>query len=197
MNGHDMGLIDRRLALGGGLAAAAGLAWPRAQIRGRVVTQRGIAGGGLVAFAEGEAEFSLFASSFTFAEDDIESEPVFLGGVRWVDGSVGLTLESVQITRYENLRLTTGEGRRIEGVMNAGESGEPLFFLEVYFDLPDSAAQRVAFRVGVASEGDAATPVADSGFTYSADGDITVGGVQEADFAVNLESREVTEPGPQ
>ena len=197
MNGHDMGLIDRRLALGGGLAAAAGLAWPRAQIRGRVVTQRGIAGGGLVAFAEGEAEFSLFASSFTFAEDGSESEPVFLGGVRWIDGSVGLTLESVQITRYENLHLTTGEGRRIEGIMDAGESGEPPFSLELYFDFPASAADRVVFRVGVASAEDAATPAADLEFTYSADGDITVGGVQEADFAVDVVTGAVTEPPPQ
>lgn len=196
MKERRIGVVDRRLAVGGGLAAAAGLAWPRFQARGRVITQRGVAGGGLVQFAEGQAEFALFASRVTTTEGDAESEPIFLGRLRWDDGSVGVAMESVRITNYENLRLSTGEGRRVEGVVDAGDDGgEQPFLLEARFDLPDSQLDRITFRVGAAAGG-AATPGADGGFTYSAEGDV-VGDVTDADFAVNLETGEVGEPDPE
>lgn len=191
----DVGAIDRRLAIGGGLAAAAGLTVPRMQVRSRVITQRGVAGGGLVQFAEGEARFALFASSMTTEDDGAESQPLFLGRVRWVDGSVGVTLESVRVTNYENLGLAVGEGRRVEGVVDAGDAGEQPFLLDVTFDSPESQPDLVTFRVGAAIEGDA-TPGADAGYTYAAEGEI-VGDVTDADFAVNLETGEVTEPEPE
>ena len=191
----DVGAIDRRLAIGGGLAAAAGLTVPRMQVRSRVITQRGVAGGGLVQFAEGEARFALFASSMTTEDDGAESQPLFLGRVRWVDGSVGVTLESVRVTNYENLGLAVGEGRRVEGVVDAGDAGEQPFLLDVTFDSPESQPDQVTFRVGAAIEGDA-TPGADAGYTYAAEGEI-VGDVTDADFAVNLETGEVTEPEPE
>jgi hypothetical protein len=191
----DAGAIDRRLAIGSGLAVAAGLTVPRMQVRSRVITQRGVAGGGLVQFAEGEAQFSLSASRMTTTEDGIESDPIFLGRLRWADGSVGVTLETVRITNYENLGLAVGEGRRVEGVVDAGDAGEQPFVLEVTFDSPESQPDQVTFRVGAAIEGNA-TPGPDAGYTYAAEGDI-VGDVTDADFAVDLETGEVTEPEPE
>ena len=193
MERPDRTPIDRRLAISG-LAAAVGLPFLRTQALRRVITQRGVAGGGLARFADGEAEFSLFASSLITVEDGVEGEPVFLGRLRWADGSVGLALESVRITNYENLGLAEGEGRRIEGVVDAGESGEQSFLLEVRFDLPDSEPGQIAFRVGSAIGGDA-TPEAAAGYTYVAEGEV-VGDFTGADFAVDLETGDVTEPEP-
>jgi hypothetical protein len=190
----DVGAIDRRLAIGGGLAAAAGLIVPTSQVRSRVITQRGVAGGGLVPFAEGEAEFSLSASRMTTTEEGVESEPIFLGRLRWADGSVGVTLESVRITNYENLQLSVGEGRRVEGDVAAGDAGEQPFLLEVRFDLPESQPDQLTFRVGAAIEG-IATPGTDAGYTYAAEGEV-VGDLTDADFAVDLETGAVTEPEP-
>ena len=196
-------MMDRRLAVGGGLAAAVGLTWPHAQNRVRVITQRGIAGGGLVRFAEGEAEFSLSASSLTTTDDGVESAPVFLGSVVWVDGSVGLTLESTRITNYENLQLAEGEGRRVEGFFAAGVAEEQPFVEEqpfmmeaVHFALPGLGADRVRLLVGSAILGDAATPEAEAGFTYEADGEIVFGDVQTADVGVDLDTGEVFQPEP-
>ena len=123
MSQQSVAVVDRRLAVGGGLAAAASLALPRLQARGRVITQRGVAGGGLARFAEGEAEFSLSASSLITTENGVEGAPLFLGSVLWVDGSVGLTLESALITNYENLGLAEGEGRLIQGEFATPDSG--------------------------------------------------------------------------
>ena len=86
---HDAVTIDRRLAIGGGLAAATGLAWPRLQARGRVVTQRGITGGGRVEFDAGEAQFSLFVSSLAFDEGEGDGDLIFAGSVLWVDRRSG------------------------------------------------------------------------------------------------------------
>lgn len=187
--------MNRRLAIGGGLAAAAGWAAPRPQVRSRVITQRGVAGGGLVKFAAGEARFALFASRLTTTEDGVESEPIFLGRLRWRDDSVGVALESVRITNYENLRLTTGEGRRVEGVLDAGESGEQPFLLEARFDLPESQPDQITFLVGAAIEG-AATPGASLGFTYAAAGNVD-GSFADAESLIDLETGEVTEPEPE
>ena len=197
MERRNVATIDRRLAIGGGFAAAAGLAWPRPQARLRVITQRGIAGGGLVRFAEGEAQFSLFASSLTMADGEEASAPVFLGSVLWVDETVGLTLESTRITNYENLQLASAEGRRIEGVFAAGDSGEHPFVMDVvHVDLPGSGADRIMLTVGEPSIAGSGTPGPDAGFTYSADGEVVVGDVQDIDFAVDPDAGDVSEPEP-
>ena len=95
MMASGLGLIDRRMAIGGALAGAAGLALPHRQ--SRIVTQRGMVGGGLVRFEQGEANFSLFVSRLIFSGDDPE---VVVGSVIWVDDTVGLTLRSTAITEY-------------------------------------------------------------------------------------------------
>ena len=68
MTTSGFGMTDRRMAIGGALAVAAGLALPLRQ--SRTVTQRGMVGGGLVQFEQGEANFSLFVSRLIFSEDD-------------------------------------------------------------------------------------------------------------------------------
>ncbi len=195
---HQTDTINRRLAIGGGLAAVTGLAWPRAQARGRVVTQRGITGGGWATFAEGEAQFSLFASSLTFDEGEGEGDPIFLGSVLWVDPTVGLTLESTRITNYENQQLPDAEGRLIEGFLDAGDAGEQPFRMEVvHVDLPGTGADRITFAVGAAAgEVGAATPADGSGFTYVADATIEVGDVRDVNFAVDPDTGTISEPPP-
>jgi hypothetical protein len=197
-----IGAIDRRLAIGGGLAVAASLPFARAQRISRVIIQRGAAGGGLVQFADGEARFSLAASRMTTTEEGVESEPVFLGHLVWRDDTVGYTLETSRITNYENLLLDTEEGRMIEGVLTVTTADGELvvqdapFTLEVRFERPDSAPDHVTFNVGVAADGGVATPGSDEPFTYTADGDV-VGGILDADFAVNPDTGEISEPEEQ
>jgi hypothetical protein len=50
MTASELTVIDRRMAIGGAVAGAAGLALPRRQ--SRTVTQRGIVGGGVVQFEQ-------------------------------------------------------------------------------------------------------------------------------------------------
>lgn len=194
-SGSDV--IDRRLAIGGGLAAATGMAWPRLQARGRVVTQRGITGGGLVEFDAGEAQFSLFASSVTFDEGEGEGDPIFPGSVLWIDPTVGLRLQSTRITNYENLQIPDAEGRLIEGFVDAGDAGEQPFRMEVVnVDLPGSGADRITFAVGAAGAAGAATPADGSGFTYVADGTVVVGDVRDVNFAVDPDTGTISDPPP-
>jgi hypothetical protein len=195
---HDAVTIDRRLAIGGGLAAATGLAWPRLQARGRVVTQRGITGGGRVEFDAGEAQFSLFVSSLVFDVGEGDGDLIFAGSVLWVDPTVGLTMESTQITNYENQRLPDAEGRLIEGLMDVGDAGEHPFRMEVVnVGPPGSEADRVILSVGTAAgESGAATPAAGETFTYAADGVVVTGDVREVNFAVDLDAGTVSEPPP-
>ncbi len=88
MTTSGLGVIDRRMAIGGALAGAAGLALPHRQ--SRTVIQRGMVGGGLVQFEQGEANFSVFRVA-----DDLcrGRSVVVVGSVLWVDETVGLTLE--------------------------------------------------------------------------------------------------------
>src|SRR5215217_6005366 len=89
-----IGVTDRRMVIGGVLAMAAGLALPLRQ--SRTVTQRGMVGGGLVRFEQGEASFSLFVSRLIFSDDP----EVIVGSIIWVDGVVGITLKSTTVTEY-------------------------------------------------------------------------------------------------
>src|SRR5215210_4609414 len=88
MTTSGFGTTDRRMAIGGVLAVAAGLALPLRQ--SRTVFQRGMAGGGLARFDQGEANFSLFVSRLIFSDDT----EVVVGSVIWVDEAAGLTLRS-------------------------------------------------------------------------------------------------------
>src|SRR5829696_10420345 len=113
MTGSGSRGIDRRMAIGGALAGTAGLALPRRQTR--TVTQRGMVGGGLVQFEQGEASFSLFVSRLIFAEDEV----VVLGSVLWVDDTHELTLRSTAITDYIVPEVQPEQGvlRQVIGTM--------------------------------------------------------------------------------
>lgn len=197
MDSIGTGAIDRRLAIGGALAAV-GLAWPARQVSVRVIIQRGVVGGGEVQFDAGVAHVSLFASSLAFEGEDGASAPIFAGSVRWVDETVGLTLESTQITRYENLNLAEGEGRHIEGLMLAGDNGEQPFTMDVVdLGAPGMGVDQITLVVGAdaAVAVGEATPGAEPSFTYTAQGTLVSGDLQEVDFAFDPEAGSVT-PAP-
>lgn len=176
MTTSGLEVIDRRMAIGGALAGAAGLAVPRLQ--SRIVTQRGMVGGGLVRFDQGEANFSVFASRLIFAEDEV----VVLGSVLWVDATVGLTLRSTAITDYivPEVQPEQGQSRLILGVMIVNDEGESPFELELIdVDLPGTGVDRAILTVGQdARTSEDATPTSDMGFSYVAHGTVVTGDLQ-------------------
>jgi hypothetical protein len=182
-----LGLVDRRMAIGGALVGAVGLALPSRQ--SRIVTQRGMVGGGLVQFEQGEANFSLFVSRLIFSGDDAE---VVVGSVIWVDDTEGRTLRSTAITEYIVPEVQPEQGvlRQIRGTMSVDEEGEYPFELDVTdVDLPGSARDTVVLKVGDGARTSAnATPVSDIGFSYMASGMVATGDIQELDVDMNLET---------
>src|SRR5215211_6739784 len=148
MSTSGLGAIDRRMAIGGALAGAAGLALPSRQIR--VLTQRGMVGGGLVQFEQGEANFSLFVSRLIFPGDDPE---VVVGSIIWVDEAAELTLRSTAITEYivPQVQPEHGALRQIFGTMRDDAEVEHPFELEVTdADLPGAEKEKdtVVLKVG-------------------------------------------------
>jgi hypothetical protein len=179
------GLIDRRMAIGGALVGAAGLAVPSRQ--SRTVTQRGMVGGGLARFEQGEASFSLFASRLIFSGDDPE---VIVGSIIWVDKGANITLRSTGITAYvvPEVQPVPGVLRRIIGTMSVNDEGEYPFELEITdVDLPGSGKDLVVLNVGDgARTSENATPASDLGFTYMANGMVSRGDIQEIDAEIDL-----------
>ena len=187
MTTSGFGAIDRRMAIGGVLAAATGLALPRRQ--SRIITQRGMVGGGLVRFEQGEANFSLFVSRLIFSEDDAE---VVVGSVLWVDGAAGFSLRSTAIAEYivPPVEPEGGVLRQIIGTMSANDDGDYPFEMEVVdADLPGSGNDTVVLKVGDgARASDNATPASGLGFSYAATGMVVTGDIQELDLEIDLET---------
>ena len=185
MTTSGLGLTDRRMAIGGGLALAAGLALPLRQ--SRTVTQRGMVGGGLARFEPGEASFSLFVSRLIFSGDIPE---VVVGSIIWVDNAAKLTLRSTAITEYIVPEVQPAQGtlRRIIGTMSVNDEGDYPFELEVTdVDLPGSGKDLVVLNVGDgARTSENATPASDLGFTYVANGMVARGDIQELDAEIDL-----------
>jgi hypothetical protein len=179
------GLIDRRMAIGGALVGAAGLAMPNRQ--SRIVNQRGMVGGGLARFESGEASFSFFVSRLIFPGNDPE---VVVGSIIWVDKGAKLTLRSTAITAYivPEVQPVPGVLRRIIGTMSVNDEGEYPFELEVTdVDLPGSGNDLVVLNVGDgARTSENATPVSDLRFTYVANGMVSRGDIQELDVEMDL-----------
>jgi hypothetical protein len=182
-----LGLVDRRMAIGGALIGGVGLALPSRQ--SRIVTQRGMVGGGLVQFDQGEANFSLFVSRLIFSGDDAE---VVVGSLIWVDDAEGRTLRSTAITEYNVPEAQPEQGvlRQIRGTMSVDEEGEYPFELEVTdVDLPGSAQDLVVLKVGDgARASENATPISGAGFSYMASGMVATGDIQELDVEFDLET---------
>ena len=184
MTTSGFAVTDRRMAIGGGLALAAGLALPRRQIR--TVTQRGMVGGGLVQLEQGEANFSLFVSRLIFSDDTV----VVVGSVLWVDGATGTSLRSTAITEYivPDVEPEQGVLRQIIGTMSVDGEGEYPFEIEVIdADLPGSAADTVDLKVGDgARTSEDGTPVSGLGYSYAASGNVVTGDIQELDLEIDL-----------
>jgi hypothetical protein len=182
-----LGLVDRRMAIGGALVGAVGWALPSRQ--SRIVTQRGMVGGGFVQFEQGKANFSLFVSRLIFSGDEAE---VVVGSLIWVDDAEGRTLRSTAITEYNVPEVQPGQGvlRQIRGTMIVDEESEYPFELDVTdFDLPGSAQDTVVLKVGDgARASENATPVSGAGFTYMASGMVATGDIQELDVEIDLET---------
>ena len=190
MMGSGLESTNRRMAIGGALAGAVALAVPNRQ--SRIVTQRGMVGGGLVEFDQGQASFSLFVSRMIFPGDDAE---VVVGSVIWVDDADQLTLRSTAITEYNVPQVQPAQGvlRQIIGTMDAGAEGEYPFELEVTdVDLPGSGQDTVVLKVGDgARTSENATPASDLGFSYMASGMVATGDIQELDLEIDLETGDV------
>jgi hypothetical protein len=188
-----LGVIDRRMAIGSALAGAAGLALPSRQ--SRTVTQRGMVGGGLVQFDQGEANFSVFASRLIFAEDEV----AVLGSVLWVDATVGLTLRSGAITDYivPEVQPEQGQSRLILGRMRVNDADESPFELELIdVDLPGTGVDMVMLTVGEDARTSAtATPTSGAGFSYVAHGTVVTGDLQLIGIEVDPENL-VARPAP-
>lgn len=172
--------VNRRLAVGAMAAGAAGLAWPSQQ-RGRAITQRGVAGGGIIQLENGEAEFSVFASRVTFADD----EEVIVGSIEWVDTSAGFAFVSTAVELYEDLESPEegGELRRVAGVMRLNDEADyPFVFNVLDAGAPGAGRDSAALIVGEDAVIDGnASPVETDGFNYAAAGSI-VGDVQVVSF---------------
>lgn len=177
--------MDRRMAIGGALAGAAGFALPHRQ--SRTVTQRGMVGGGLVRFEQGEASFSLFVSRLIFPEDDAE---VVLGSIIWVDKEAKLTLRSTVITDYivPEVQPEQGASRQIIGIVRDEGGTEYPFDLEVVdVGLPGSGEDTFNLNVGDGARSSAdATPASGLGFSYIANGLVARGDIQELDVDIDL-----------
>jgi hypothetical protein len=179
-----LAVVDRRMAIGGALAGAAGLALPLRQPR--PVTQRGMVGGGLVRFEQGEANFSFFASRMIVAEGVPE---VFLGSIIWVDNQAGLTMRSTAISAYivPQDQPEKGQSRQILGMMSVNEEDEyPFELVATNADLPGTGLDSVSLIVGDgALTGEGATPAAGYGFNYMATGPLVSGDVQEIGITID------------
>ena len=194
MKTSELGPIDRRMAIGGVIAGAAGLALPHRQ--GRTVIQRGMFGGGLARFEQGEANFSILASRMTFAEEDPE---VVVGRVLWVDDQAGHTLRSSMITDYDvsEVQPEQGRSRQVLGIMSVNGEGEyPFELVVIDANLPGSGEDRAILKVGDgARTGENATPASGLGFSYMAAGTIVTGDIQEIGVQIDIATG-VIQPAP-
>ena len=193
MTTSGLGVIDRRMAIGGALAGAAGLALPHRQ--SRTVIQRGMVGGGLVQFEQGEANFSVFASRLIFAEDEV----VVLGSVLWVDEDGWAHVEKHRDhgIHRAGVQPEQGQSRHILGTMSVNDEGEYPFELELIdADLPGTGADMAILKVGEgARTGENATPASDPGFSYTANGTVVTGDIQLIGIEVDPETG-VARPAP-
>ncbi len=179
-------VVNRRFAIGGMVAATAALVIP-GQVTIRAITQRGMVGGGLVKVEGREAQFSLFASRFTFVDDRSD---VVVGSIHWSDPEGGYTLSGDDVSVYEIVDAAPerGEVRRIEGTMKVND-GESYPFTMTLIDagLPGSGLDSIALVVGEgATTSKEATPGAGTGVIYVASGAVVIGDLQDVDMEISI-----------
>ena len=178
----ELAAVDRRMAIAGAVAGAAGLALPRRL--SSTVNQRGMVGGGLARFEQGEANFSLITSRMQFAGDDSE---VIVGTILWVDDQAGLTLKSIAVTDYVVPEQEGPGPRRIIGTMSVNGEGEYPFWLEVVdADPPGSGTDTANLMVGdTAQSGGYSNSASDSEFSYMANATVVTGDLQDLDIEID------------
>jgi len=177
--------VSRRGALALGAAASAMVLGPRAASADSIRTGGGIAGGGWVTWESGEAQVSVFGSTFNVEESD---DPVVFGSLRWADAA-GFTLTSEAIASYGPVepRETT---RELRGLLrnSDGETLHAFTLTMVDGGGPGEALDTVKLIVFSAIDEDAATPtggnatvVAES-TVLEIDGTLEVGDIQLLTF---------------
>lgn len=180
MSHLDLRLVNRRFAVSGLVVSAAGIATPR-RLQGRAITQRGMAGGGLVQLEEGNAAFSIIASRVSIAGQG----DVLVGSIKWVDETAGHEFISTTIDAYDMLHSPEegAELRRIAGMMRLNAEGAYPFVLNVLdAGAPGSGRDTLALIVGDgAVKGENATPASGFGFSYAVAGPV-IGDVQDVNF---------------
>jgi hypothetical protein len=128
----------------------------------------GVAGGGQVQLAAGEATLSLFATAVL--DENAEPTGQGIGLLRWVDTAGGVTLESVGISAYGPVGDLVGV-RRIEGWVLANGQGTHPFVLTV----ADVGAEGAGVDTVSLAVGDAVDGVSGNGFAYTAEGNLMTG----------------------
>ena len=185
-NGRLAG-CTRRQALASAAALGALAALARADVpqagaqRSGVSGGGGIAGGGTAETAEGEAQFSLFATSLDVAG---QAEPQVFGRVQWLDRnwrSQGVTLVSTAVTAYgPPANDPQSNVRELRGTMTANGEGSHPFFLRAVV-APDIGVGTEEIRLTVGPGAVAGTPAAATptdGFAYDVEGMVDAGDLQ-------------------
>lgn len=133
----------------------------------------GITGGGIVRTEIGDATLVLFAT-----ELGDEAERQATGFVRWIDpvSNGGLTLESVGPITYEWATENAGE-RAIRGTMAVNGEGQEPFVLQ----LVDTGSAEGSGDTASLEVGDLTAAESNTGFGYTATGQIVGGDIQLLD----------------
>ena len=182
---------SRRRVVGAwaGALAALGLVGVAAAQRS-VSSGGGIAGGGSVATAEGEAHFSLFGSRFMLEGQD---DPVVFGSLRWVDPhwqGLGLTLESTEISAYGPIP-NPENARELRGLATANGVGSHPFVLRMEVAGPPGSGEDMVSLAIIDASGTpvalpaAGTPAIDTqgvDLTYAVSGPLTSGDLELLTF---------------
>lgn len=153
---------------------------PDARAQRASIGSGGIAGGGIAATANGEAQFSLFGSRLLLGDDD---EPTFFGRVQWVDSSLGVALESTDIVSYGPPK-DDPDARELRGSMSVDGAGSYPFVLRA-LDVggPGEGLDTIVLTVGTeaaAGTPSVATPAGD--FAYSVEATVSAGDLQLLSF---------------
>ena len=148
--------VSRRGALAIGAAASAMILGSRSASADSIRTGGGIAGGGWVTWETGEAQISVFGSTFNVEDSD---DPVIFGSLRWADAA-GFTLTSASIASYGPTEPTE-TARELRGLLrnSDGETLHAFTLTMVDGGGPGEALDTIALVVGPAlEEGASATP---------------------------------------
>ena len=173
--------FSRRGALALGAAASAMVLGSRSASADSIRTGGGIAGGGWVTWETGEAQLSVFGSTFNVEESD---EPVIFGSLRWADAA-GFTLTSESIESYGPIEPTETT-RELRGLLRNSDGKTLHAFTLTMVDGggPGESLDTIKLIVFSTIDEDAATPsggdatVVAGSTVLEIDGSLEVGDIQ-------------------